>query len=233
MDRSPPAPTRRGTHEITLSVPWRLDGPDGDPGLPLVVCLHGQGMDEDRFALLLRGLGESGLRLLLPRAPYPLEVRRERRVGASWYAYDGDPERFRAELLRTEARLLDLLHDVEAQEGLRPRTRALLGFSQGGYLAGFVALRHPDRFRAMVVMGARVKAELLEAELPGAAAAGFGALLLHGRRDAAVAPEAAERSRDALVRAGVDVELRTFDRTHVIGREMVADAAVWLAARLG
>jgi predicted esterase len=223
--------TRRGEHEFAVRVPWRLDGPEGDPEAPLLLCLHGMGMDEDGFALLLQGLLELPVRLLVPRGPYPVEVRREGRIGASWYAYDGDQERFRGELARAEAIVLGLLSSAESAAGLRPRARWLLGFSQGGYLGAYVALRHPELFSGMIISGARVKTEFLEAEMPQAAAAGFAALLLHGQRDASVSPEAALRGRDALHAAGVDVELATVDAGHSLGRVQVARIREWLAGR--
>jgi predicted esterase len=160
-------------------------------------------------------------------------MRREGRIGASWYAYDGDQDRFRAELLRTEAIVLGLLDGVESEQGLRPRARVLMGFSQGGYCGSWIALRHPDRFSGLIVSGARVKTEFLRDEIRAAAASGFRALLLHGRRDASVLPEAAERSRAELAAGGVETESRSFDAGHSLGREQVAAMADWLEARFG
>jgi predicted esterase len=190
-------------------------------------------MDEDSFALLLQRLHELPFRFLTPRAPHPVEVRREERIGASWYSYDGDQERFRRELDRTEAFVLSLLDSVEAELALKPRHRVLLGFSQGGYCGSYIALRHPERFSGLIVSGARVKTEFLEDELPRAAAAGFAALLCHGERDTSVSPESAERSRDALASAGIDVRLETFDAGHSVGRLQVDAFARWLTEHGG
>lgn len=223
----------RGHHAVSIDMAWRLDGAGEDPEAPLVLCLHGMGMDEDSFSLLLQRLHGRPWRFLTPRGPYPVEVRREGRIGASWYAYDGDQERFRAELLRTEQIVLGLLDDVEASQGLRPRARVLMGFSQGGYCGSWIAVRNPDRFAGLVVSGARVKTEFLREEIPAAAAAGFRALLLHGQRDVSVAPEAAERSRADLEAGGVSTELRHFDAGHSLGREQVAAMGEWLENRFG
>ena len=191
------------------------------------------GMDEDFFALLLQKLFLLPYRFLIPRAPYPMPTEGEGRVGASWYAYDGDQERFRREMEKGEALVLALLDEVERSQGLAPRARVLLGFSQGGYLGAWMALRHPERFHGMVVSGARVKTEWLAEEMPRAARLGFAALLCHGTRDRAVKPEAAATSRDALAAAGVEVDLRMFEAGHSIGREQVAAIAEWLTAHVG
>lgn len=221
---------QRGSYRLTLDVPWRLDGAAGDATAPLLLALHGMGMDEDAFALLLQGLLPLPVRILVPRAPFPVEVRRERRIGAAWYAYDGDPARFRRELDRLDGLLLDLVRHVEREHRLAPRARVLLGFSQGGYCGAVVALRHPDVFGGLVVSGARVKTEMLEDEMRAAAARRFRVLLLHGLRDVHVLPEAAERSRDALAASGLDVELHTFDAGHALGREQIEAVRAWLQA---
>jgi phospholipase/carboxylesterase len=222
----------RGEFPLQVAVPWRLDGAAADPEAPLVLALHGQGMLEDSFALLLQPLFGLPGRFLVPRAPWPVDVRSEARIGASWYPYDGDAERFRLELGRTESLLLDLTRAVEARHGLRPRRRYLLGFSQGGYCGAVLALRHPELFDGMIITAARVKTEILGDEIANAGRAGFEVLLCHGARDATVLPEAAEASRDALVAGGVATELELVDAGHTFGRRTVAAIGRWLGPRL-
>jgi phospholipase/carboxylesterase len=233
MRLEPPAARVRGAFEVSFALPWRLDGAASTPEAPLVLALHGQGMLEDSFASVVRGLFDLPYHFLLPRAPWPFEVRRDSRIGASWYPYDGDAERFLDELGRTEAMLLGLLRDVESRHGLRPAQRIVLGFSQGGYVGGVVAFRNLELFGGLVVSGARVKTEVLENELRAAAGAGFRVLLVHGLRDVAVLPEAAERSRDALQAAGVAVELHSFDHGHLLGKHQVETIRSWLVANFG
>ena len=226
-----PAPVR-GRQRSRPELHWRMDGAGG-PADPLLVALHGYGMDEDFFAVLLQKLFGRPLSILIPRGPSPADMGLRVAHGASWYDYDGNQERFREELLRVEAELLALLSDVEAARGLAPRARYLLGFSQGGYCGAWVAVRNPHLFRGMIISGARVKTEFLVEEMPRAAAHGFRALLCQGRRDRSVSPEAAERSREALAAAGIDVELRTFEAGHSMGREQVAAIGEWLARDAG
>ena len=222
----------RGATSVSIPLHWRLDGAGADAEAPLVVALHGQGMDEDQFALLLQKLLLLPYRFLLPRAPWPFELRAEQRVGWSWYAYDGDQERFRAELARTEHMLLQVLRDVETAHGLRPRRRALLGFSQGGYCGAVIALRHPELFHGLVVSGARVKAEILTDEIQHAGERRFPVLLCHGLRDVHVLHEAATASHDTLAAAGLAVQLETFDAGHSIGRSQVDAIGRWLTRTL-
>lgn len=222
----------RGRQQAPPHMHWRLDGA-GTGEDPLVVCLHGYGMDEDFFAVLLQKLFALPMRFLIPRAPRPADVGLDVENGASWYEYDGNQDRFRAELLRVEAELLDLVKEVEAITPLAPRLRFLLGFSQGGYCGSWTALRNPKLFSGLIVSGARVKTEFLEKELAVAAAKEFRVLLCHGKADRSVAPDAAARSRDELAAAGVSVDLKTFEAGHSLGRGQVAAIAEWLARAAG
>jgi phospholipase/carboxylesterase len=225
--------TLRGEHAFTASLAWRMDGAATDPTAPLVLALHGHTQDEDRFARTLRPLLELPLRFLIPRAPFPVDVRREKRIGASWYAYDGDATRFAVELQRTEALLLGLLRDVETQQALRPRARILLGYSQGGYCGAPFALRHPELFSGLIVSGARVKTEILTDALPAAASHGMRVLLVHGRNDDSVPFEFATRGHDALRDAGVDVTLQAIDGGHLLEAAQITAIEVWLQGFLG
>ncbi len=218
----------RGRQREPPRMAWRLDGA-GTPSDALVLGLHGYGMDEDFFAVLLQGLFTLPMRFLLPRAPQPADVGLGVANGGSWYEYDGNQERFRAELVRVEDDLLRLLHETERDQSLAPRRRIVLGFSQGGYCGAWAALRHPELFEGLVVSGARVKTEMLEEEMRAAARSGFRVLLCHGLRDRSVALDAAQRSHDDLAAAGVDVELRTFDAGHSLGREQLSAISEWLA----
>src|ERR1700752_4660387 len=94
--------TIRGEFPLETSMSWRMDGAASSGDAPLVLALHGMGMDEDTFAALLGGPAALAIRVLVPRGPCPVEVRGEGRIGGRCYPYDGDQERFRRELIRTE-----------------------------------------------------------------------------------------------------------------------------------
>ena len=198
-------------------LPWRLDGSATDAQAPLLLALHGYGMHEDLFATLLRDLSMLPWNIVTPRAP-----------GGSWYDYDGNQERFRTELRRTNEMLTEFLQGFESQQGFVPRQRILLGFSQGGYCGSYVALNNPKLFNGMVISGARVKVEILKDAIHAAAETGFRALLCHGNRDESVKPGAAQSSLDGLRNGGVNATLKHFDSGHSIGRSQVAAIRSWL-----
>ena len=121
MTNVPPVAIVRGRQAGGAQLHWRLDGAGG-PRDPLVLALHGYGMDEDFFAVLLQKLFARPMRFLLPRAPKAADMGLRVAHGGSWYDYDGDQERFRAELLRVESELLGLVRDVESSCNTSPRS---------------------------------------------------------------------------------------------------------------
>ena len=195
--------------------------------LPLVLCLHGWGMDGDWFARLTQELFTLPAIFVFPTAPK--EVRKDDgSVGWSWYDYDGSSVSFVAELARLESALLGFVHGFEATHGLRPVKRVLVGFSQGGYGGSYIALRNPDVFQALAISGARIKNEALLGNLEAAAALGMQVLACHGSRDPHVSRDRARASVEALARAGIDARWEEFDAGHSLGRAQIKSIRAWL-----
>lgn len=228
--------TRAATHPFALDVPVELHVPD-DPDGSLVVALHGMGQSAASFAKDALPCAPARSAVLLPQGPLPYEIRSgdgPPRQGNAWYVYTGESEGFLRSMERTEAWLLGVVGAEVARAGFDPRRTALLGFSQGGYLAGFVGVRHAARFRALVVAGGRIKDEVLAEAAPAAARAGLRVLDVHGEHDPSVGPGPCRASAERLAAAGVPVEFRTYDCGHKVLRDAVCrdDVRAFLASRL-
>jgi phospholipase/carboxylesterase len=208
-----------------------VDGANG----ALLVALHGQGMSGRRFAREILPLTPDGVTVLLPDAPMPFEVRRPHgiRQGNAWYVYTGDEAAFVDEMARTGAWVLELIDRTVAEHGLDAGRVDLLGFSQGGYLAGYVGIAHAERFRRLVVAGGRMKHEVLEDAARDAAARGVAPALLcvHGENDPSVRPAAVRESFEVLGSWGVPGTFRTYPAEHDVLRDAGcrADVRAFLA----
>jgi predicted esterase len=152
------------------------------------------------------------------------------RIGHAWYLYDGGPERFRETVDRSEAWLSECIRRAESVRGWVPPSRVLLGYSQGAYFAYVAALRHPELFSHLVAVAGRLKAEFLPAEL--ARGGSLETLIVHGRHDAAVHPDAALGSRDALRHAGFRAEHLELPGGHAFTPETDAACADWISSRI-
>jgi predicted esterase len=221
-----------GAITTALTVPYLLELPEGDPpaaGWPLVVALHGMGMRAERFADQVRGALPAGTALAVPTAPLPFEQTNqagERVIRRAWYVYAGDSPEFRRELRRTAGMVSQLRTAILAGRPLDPGRVVVLGFSQGGYLAGVAGLQDRARYQGLAVCAARLKVEMLEAELRDAA--GFPVLLVRATEDRAMPAEGTERGRAALAAAGAAVSVREVPGRHVFSAAMAGAVREWL-----
>jgi len=196
--------------------------PQAERGQPLVIALHGWGMRARSFERWMGpGIESRPLSWWFPRGILPCEVR-SRKIGFSWYVFDGDQDALKQSMDEARSYLCGLVE--QAHQALEPSSITLLGFSQGAYLGSYVALSRPDLFDRLVCCCGRPKAEFIE-DLEGAR--GTKVLVQVGDRDESVTPELIQKGVDPLIAAGLDVELRRYDAQHRVTPEMAVDAAVF------
>ncbi|MEM7163969.1 MAG: alpha/beta fold hydrolase [Planctomycetota bacterium] len=225
------APAHVTTHAATFHAPvqYHIQTPSEQTdtrGLPLVVALHGMGMSGQSFLRVLRHLGQQCV-ILAPNGPYPFEKRAGStiQIGYGWYIYRGDQVEFREHLERSEAFLNELVTRVANELGTDNSRTTLLGFSQGGYLAGFAALRNPDRYPGLVIASSRLKHEFLTTEL--ATRRLPRTLFLHSAADQATPLERMRDGLEQLVAHGGVAELYEHDAGHRLPPDALQHMAAW------
>jgi len=226
-----PEPTR-GLHDGLARMPYRLDLPAGPPppgGYPFVLALHGKRENGDRLAARIAFDDSVPYARVFPSGPLTVEIGEgaERRRGHLWYGeFTGDQAALLDGLRRGEAVLKDFVGAVASRHRLNPSRAVMLGFSQGGYLGSFTAIRNRRTFRGLVAISCRVKHEVLEAEL--AEAAGYPVLGLHGERDRGVRLTPQQQAFDVLRSYGLEAVLHRHGGGHVFerGHRPLVDAFV-------
>jgi phospholipase/carboxylesterase len=174
---------------LLVHVPRRLD--PSRPA-PLVVALHSFGGRAEEIASLWRRAAEAqGAILVAPRS----HVRRGR--GFDWGAMD-----------QAEYAILRAVARARAAHAIDPARIVLTGFSQGGSMAFYVALRQPALFAGVVPVAGFYEERLnpLPTGRPGAFPRFF---IMNGARDEA-APNNRQVAR-ALEALGAAVELRVYN----------------------
>lgn len=230
---------------LTVRQTGGTDGDGGGDGLT-VVLLHGFGAPGDDLVPLADAIAApAGTRFLFPEAPMLLPAELGGGGGRAWWMID----MMRLQMAMMMGQLRDLTQEVP--EGLEPareriirlldalvrdhrvdRERLVLGgFSQGAMLACDVALRTDDPLAALVLMSGTYLAEsewqpLMEKRK------GLPVLQSHGTGDPLLPFEIAERLRDALTAAGLDVEFIRFGGGHGIAPDVLAHLGA-LLGRLG
>jgi phospholipase/carboxylesterase len=213
-----------GSLPITIETRYRLALPFDLPECgryPCVVALHGYGEGGARFLECLLPLAAAGIAVLAPDGPYPIEIRNETppRIGHAWYQYSGDQDQFTSALEFASEHLERLLARVLSDHPLDADKVAILGYSQGGYLAGAFGLARPERFRALVAIATRLKTELFSDE--ALRRVKLPVLAIHGKRDSLVAFNRQYEAIEALRRHGVHARLHAHEGGHGMRSELL------------
>lgn len=217
--------------DFTHPVRYRVITPVGDDRSeprPILLALHGMGMNAPRFQRVLRHLETTEMILVVPEGMYPYEIRKDNEItiGHAWYLYRGDQEEFFGHLEESEQYLLRLLDRIEAQRPIDRSRSVVLGFSQGGYLAGFMALRQPDRFAGLAIASSRLKWEFVTEEIEARRVP--PTLFLHSKRDGSIPWERVEESAKRLSDAGSDVAIYGHDEGHRLPPDAIVRLGEWL-----
>lgn len=108
----------------------------------------------------------------------------------------------------------------------------MLGYSQGGYLGSFLALRARPRARGLAVVASRVKTEFCAPEIAAAGATGWPVYGLHGRADRFTRLERQEQAFAELRAHGVAATLEVHEGGHGLRPALVPKLKAFCARAL-
>jgi phospholipase/carboxylesterase len=201
--------------------------------------------EPDAVVILLHGLGADGhdLEPIVPELPLPQKVRwvlphapvREITLNGgepmpAWYDIEAlDVHASEDEAgIRESARAIGSLIDAERERGIAAGRIVLAGFSQGGAIAMFTALRRRERLAGLIALSCYMP---LPATLAGEAHpsnARLHVFMAHGTRDPVVSLELGVLARDLLLARGCPVEWHTYPLQHGVSGDELADLREWL-----
>jgi phospholipase/carboxylesterase len=199
-----------------------------------VIWLHGLGAGAEDFAPAVPHLAlppELPVRFVFPEAPRRPVTINAGAVMPAWYdltSLDGSAPEDEAGI-RGAARELRALVERENARGVPSRSIALAGFSQGGAVALFAGLRHPQPLAGIAALSTYlVLAGTWERERHPANAA-TPVFLAHGELDPLVPLEAGLGLARALAALGNPVELARYPMEHQVCGAELADVGRFLA----
>jgi len=203
-----------------------------------VIWMHGLGDTGHGWSEVVPALGlppTLRLRFLFPHAPQIPVTINNGHVMPAWYDFTNANFSSRADLegVRRSQSQVEALIDRERSRGVVDARIVLAGFSQGGAIALYAGLRHPQRLAGIVALSTYlIGADVLATE-PSAANRDVPIFMAHGTRDPVVEFAWAEGSRKALVDAGWKVEWHSWPMEHSAVMEEIAAAGLFMRRVLG
>jgi phospholipase/carboxylesterase len=208
------------------------------PARAAVIWMHGLGADGHDFEPIVPELNlptELGVRFIFPHAPsIPITINGGM-VMPAWYDIRSMElnKRHDEAGVRQSGLAIGALIQREIQRGVPAERIVLAGFSQGGALASFVALRHPERLAGLVVLSAYlVCEESLQFERSPANHA-LRVFQAHGSKDPMVTPDRGQAARENLEALGHPLEWHSYPMQHEVCLPEIRVLGSWLADVLG
>jgi phospholipase/carboxylesterase len=198
-----------------------------------VIWLHGLGADGYDFQPIvpeLRLAADAGVRFVFPHAPVrPVTLNGGMSMRA-WYDLYGLGEGFPQDVegLRQSAGRVRALVQREIERGVDARRIVLAGFSQGGAVALYAGLRHPEPLAGIMGLSTYLPDHLSLADERSDANAATPIFLAHGSRDPVLPFDLGDRTRGLLEDAGYPVEWHAYAMEHQVCLEEIGDIAAWL-----
>jgi len=203
-----------------------------------VIWMHGLGDTGDGWSEIVPSLGlpaSMRVRFLFPHAPsIPVSINNGF-VMPAWYDFKEADFSARADLpgVRRSQVQVEALIDRERARGVADARIVLAGFSQGGALALYTGLRHPQRLAGIVALSTYLIDGGALAVEASPANRNVPIFMAHGTRDPVVRFEWAELSRQALTNGGWTVEWHTWPMEHSAVLEEVVAAGAFIRRVLG
>jgi phospholipase/carboxylesterase len=207
------------------------------PAAAAVVWLHGLGADGYDFEPIVPQLGlprDHAIRFVFPHAPRIPVTINAGLIMPAWYDIrsfepGGQDERG----IRRSDRQLQTLVAREVDRGVPADKIVLAGFSQGGAIALFTGLRHPERLAGLMALSTYLPLQEQVAAEATQANADLPVFQAHGLYDPVVPFELGRVTHEWLVERGYPVEWHEYAMQHQVCLEEIEAIGAWLGRVLG
>ncbi|MFY2763742.1 alpha/beta hydrolase [Arenimonas sp. MALMAid1274] len=201
-----------------------------------ILWLHGLGADGHDFAPIVPELLRVGwpeLRFVFPHAPVrAVTINNGARMRA-WY----DIRNFDLDQRADETGVRESIAQVEAliaregERGVPPDRIILAGFSQGGAIALAAGVRREAALGGILALSTYLPMASTTAAEATRAGLSTPVFMAHGQLDPVVPESLGQRSRDALLALGMQIDWRSYAMPHSVCAEEVRDVGDWLQQR--
>jgi len=217
-----------GKRSFKIEVPYKLIETGAKRKKPLMVYLHGYKQNIRLFERYVEDLLDFEAYHLFIQGPYPIYDEKHKREvpdwGRAWYLYDGEQEQFIKSLELSSEFLQEVIDNILTQ--IEVSRLAILGYSMGGYLAGYFGLSRWKHVNDLIVIGARIKTEVFEVK--EGHYDHMNVLALHGAGDKSVKSGPQKKSVARLEEWGANVTFKEINDGHKLTKSYVKELCRWL-----
>ncbi|NGP88085.1 alpha/beta hydrolase [Fodinibius halophilus] len=217
-----------GKSTFQIDVPYKLIETGKSDEKPLIVYLHGFKQNIQMFQGLVEELLDIEAYHLFVQAPYPIYDRSRKKAveewGRAWYLYDGNQDQFVRSLEAASEFVQDHIEKVSDQ--LSPSHVTVLGYSMGGYLAGYFGLSRWKNIQDLIIVGARIKTELFEDKKHHFDH--MNVLALHGTKDGSVKSAPQKKCCSQLSEWGANVTFKELEESHALSSLFLQEIKEWM-----
>jgi phospholipase/carboxylesterase len=202
-----------------------------------VIWLHGLGADGHDFEPIvpeLRLPPELPLRFVFPHAPVRPVTMNGGRPMRAWFDLTkiGVNQPRDVDGMRASRAAVEDLIARENERGIPTARIVLAGFSQGGAVALFTGLQHPDKLAGIMALSTWLPVEEgLGVEISSGNAA-TPILYCHGSQDPVVPLILGAQTRNWLTQQGCVVVWHTYPMPHTVSLEEISHIRAWLISVL-
>lgn len=220
-----------------MALPETVEIETGPAPRGSVIWLHGLGADGHDFEPIvpeLRLPENLALRFVFPHAPVrPVTINGGMSMRA-WYdilslGRDGPVDESG---IRASGDILNALIAQERERGIAVSNITVAGFSQGGAIALYAALRYPERLAGLMALSTYLPlVSYFNSEVVDNRDAGNRNLpifMAHGSFDPVIPMQSGRESADLLAKSGFAVEWHDYPMAHAVCAEEIDDIRAWL-----
>ncbi len=198
-----------------------------------VIWLHGLGASSDDFPPILPHLQLASaptIRFIFPQAPdRPITINNGM-VMPGWYDIKGSELSDKEDLpgmMESQATLNDLIEQQIAQ-GINSKHILLAGFSQGGAVAYFTAIRSPHPLAGVLAMSTYIPFADRTASEASNINNTMPIMAMHGLHDPVVPIAMGKYSADLFAELGCQVQWKTYEMDHSVIMPQIQDIGRWI-----
>lgn len=202
-----------------------------------IIWLHGLGADCHDFEPVADELHlpvDKAVRFVFPNAPVrAVTINGGMRMRA-WYDIAVSSEGFSTNPghLKQSADYVDQLVRQQIEDGIAPSNIFVAGFSQGGAVALYAALRSQQILAGVIALSTYLPLKEEFSEFGEENPRAIDIFMGHGNSDPLISIERAMTSRDLLRKIGAQVDWHEYDMQHSVCAEELEDLSRWLISRL-